>query len=332
MPQRDEDTRQPSERLYDIGLRHLAADEWDDALAIAAELEEQRYSGAFELAGLAHTAKGDRDAAISTLQRGVKVAPDVWLNWQLLGNYLSDRGDYAAAKTAYDTALDCPGARLCSIHLNQAILAARVDQPDEALHFVELVKDPELSARAAGIRINVLVDLGRPVEALEVAEKLLSELDTDTADDELIGDVHAQLAELRLRSGVAEDDVRELLMTGLCYDQNNASILSSIRELANQTSPAAQYFRILLHGPLRQEEDLDTNAIGFFAPFDVVADTLQEALAIIRGFEESPSLFHAGVDEYEILESRPDGLKGIYSRGTWHLYDTIEDECDQSSA
>ncbi len=332
MSQRDEVTRQPSERLYRIGMRHLAAEEWDDALVIAATLEEQRYSGAFELAGLAHTAKGDRDAAISTLQRGVEVAPSAWINWQLLGNYLSDRGDYAAAKTAYDTAIDCPGAWLCSIHLNQAILAARVDKPDEALHFAGLVKDPELSARAEGIRIDVLVDLGQPEEALEVAEKLLSELVSDPADEELIGDVHAQLAELRCRSGAAEDDVRELLMTGLSYDPNNGSILTSIRELANQTSPTAQYFRILLHGPLQQEEDLDADAIGFFAGFDVVADTLEEALAIIRGFEDSPSLLHAGVEECEILESRPDGLKGIYSRDTWHLYDTNEDECDQGSA
>jgi Flp pilus assembly protein TadD len=75
--------------------------EFDAALEIATELEAHRYSGSFEIAALAHAGKGDLEAAVAVLRRGVATVPDAWPNWQLLGNYVSDLGRYDEAEAAY---------------------------------------------------------------------------------------------------------------------------------------------------------------------------------------------------------------------------------------
>ncbi len=101
-------------------------------LNIGAQLERERYSGAFDLAAQAYAGLGKLDEAIAVLQRGVDLAPEAWLNWQLFGNSLSDAGRYDEA-AAYRSALACERVLAGSIHLNQAILAERRGDFSEAL-------------------------------------------------------------------------------------------------------------------------------------------------------------------------------------------------------
>jgi len=146
--------RKRCEALLRKGYARVREREFDSALEIAAQLESQRFSRAFEIAALAQAGKGDLDAAVAALQRGVEVAPDVWLNWQLLGNYLSDLGRYEDAEGAYNRALACPGSSTDSVRLNLAILANRRDRPAVALEFLDELHDPKVVARAREARIS----------------------------------------------------------------------------------------------------------------------------------------------------------------------------------
>jgi len=91
------------------------------AIKIAGQLEKLRFSSAFEIAAQAYSGLENLEKAVSILERGVNLAPDVWLNWQLLGNYLSDLQRFEDAASAYQNALKCPKAQAGSIQLNQAI-------------------------------------------------------------------------------------------------------------------------------------------------------------------------------------------------------------------
>ena len=90
------------------GIQHLNDGDAEAALEVAAQLEELRYTASFEIAALAYGQLGDLDAAVGVLTRGVDLAPDVGLNWQLLGNYLSDLERFDEAVSAYESALTAP--------------------------------------------------------------------------------------------------------------------------------------------------------------------------------------------------------------------------------
>ena len=78
--------------LIDEGRECLADCEYDQAIAIGKKLEKFHHSYAFELLALAYAAKNDLPKAITTLERGVSLAPAAWLLWQLLGNYYKAAG------------------------------------------------------------------------------------------------------------------------------------------------------------------------------------------------------------------------------------------------
>src|SRR5262245_38065397 len=101
----DDFQRRRSEQLDKEARELLADDDFEGALRIAEQLETLRYTAAFEIAALAHAGMDDLEKAVAVLERGLALAPDVWVNWQLLGNYLSDLDRYEAAQSAFARAL-----------------------------------------------------------------------------------------------------------------------------------------------------------------------------------------------------------------------------------
>ena len=145
-----------AEKLLERGHALLREARLDEALEVSDRLRELRNSGAFEIGAMAHAAKGDLEGAVRVLEEGLEHAPGVWLNWQLLGNYLSDLERFPQAATAYERALACPNAGVASVRLNQAILAQRRGDFEAALGLIELVDDPELSLQAASVHVGAL--------------------------------------------------------------------------------------------------------------------------------------------------------------------------------
>ena len=65
-----------------------------------------------------------------------------------------------------------------SIRLNQAILASRCGDHEQALINLDVVRDPDLSLQVAGARMTALQGMGRLNEALSLAEACLSKEET----------------------------------------------------------------------------------------------------------------------------------------------------------
>jgi hypothetical protein len=62
-----------------------------NALEIGKKLKSMKYSGGFEIMAMAYADDDQKDKAIECLEEGVKTCPDVWILWQMLGNYRSDQ-------------------------------------------------------------------------------------------------------------------------------------------------------------------------------------------------------------------------------------------------
>ena len=110
------------QQRMDEGLDLLDAGDAKGALKIAKELERKRFTGAFDLGAQAYAALGWKEAAVSYLRKGLKEHHDSWLNWQLLGNYLSDLERYDEADDAYESALACDDPWKACVRMNQAIM------------------------------------------------------------------------------------------------------------------------------------------------------------------------------------------------------------------
>jgi Tfp pilus assembly protein PilF len=132
-----------ADKLVKRGLSFVRDGKTTEALAVARELHSIRYSGAFEVEAQALDREGSKDEAIAVLRKGLEVAPQAWLNGNLLGNYLSDQGRYDEAFAAYEAAAQAPTANCILIEANYAMALRRAGRDDEArARIAEVLKQP----------------------------------------------------------------------------------------------------------------------------------------------------------------------------------------------
>lgn len=299
--------------LIDRGFELLEEGEFEQAIAVGNELLSGSHTSGFEILASAYYGLEDAERAVAILETGVGDAPSVWLLWQLLGNYRSDLGWYAEAHAAYNRALACPGAEASCVHLNVAIALYRQKWYGEALKRLDFVEDAELRARAESVRLSALNNLEDYDEAIRRGEEILATMDMDRDEaDDIRSRIEASLGEAYWRGQSDRGRAMELVWQSLAHNRISEGAMWLLREIEGQVSPGAVSYQIMVEGAL-PERDEEGRRWGFFSTYDVVADSVEEAMDYIRRFEGeeiSPSLC---VSEYEAIEASPSDPKGVYS-------------------
>ncbi len=302
-----------TEKLSDEGFDCLREEDYERALEISSELEERRFTAAFEIGAQALAGLGDIDKAVTLLQRGLELAPQVWSNWQLLGNYLSDLNQYDEAKRAYDSALECGVVWKDSVYLNQAILANRVNEFANALMLLEKIADEDLLLEKIDSKIAALMGLDLLEDAEKLADQVLSTKHYLEQDEETVGRVAAQLGRIYLKQGRPKQDVREFAFDSLEYTPGNRMLLALIRDIDNQYSANAHYYRALVHCMVSITSPDYKEIKGYYCEYDVIATSIDELLTYVAQFEKD--VVQDGnytVEEHEILVENTDDPCGVY--------------------
>jgi tetratricopeptide (TPR) repeat protein len=320
----DDIKKKRTERLADQGFQYLNEERYEEALEISMQLEKLRYTAAFDIGAQAYCGLGDMDKAIETLKRGVEIEPNCWPNLQLLGNYLSDFGEYEEAGSKYIEALKCEGVWEDSIRLNQAILANRTGHYDKALTSLELINDVEFQLPIAEITVTAYKGKGLINEAIELAEKTIEEWKDDEANGDTVGRLAASLGRMWIAQGKSITEVREWAVNSLEYDEANSMLLALIRDIDNKYSDSAQYFRLFVHCMIPFTHPSYSDAIGYFITYHVVADNKDEALSFVGEFEYEDLRMNLTIEESEIMEPRPDSPKGVYWYSDRAFYESDE--------
>lgn len=303
--------RKRTEKLAEKGYGLVEEGKYDQALDVASELDQLQYSAAFEIAALAYAGKEDLPSAVRVLEEGVEKAPDVWLNWQLLGSYRSDLGLFAEAARAYERALECPGVSKSSIRLNQAVLAHRTGDHAAALRLAGEVDDPDLKLWTESLKVGALAAMGEGEEAERLGLQALSEAGDD-ADPGRLCSIAEDVGRVQLERGDPKPEIRAFAVRWLEREPGNADLLGLIRDLDGLYSENAQYYRLLVRGTIQPDSPLAKDAAGFFSHFHVVADSPEEALDFVRSLDDLPA--DLSVEEWEALEDRSSDPKGVYWR------------------
>jgi hypothetical protein len=83
------------------------------------------------------------------------------------------------------------------------------------------------------------------------------------------------------------ENAKEVIKEALFYDRLNKDAYWLIREIDNNYSSNNKYFRILITGDWLGEDD-KVKKYGFYSTYDIVADSEQKALNLIKEFESAP--------------------------------------------
>lgn len=297
------------------------------ALSIGRQMEKHRFSGGFEIQALAYRELGDTEKAIQVLRQGTECVPDVWVLWNLLGNYLSDEGSFDEALTAYDAGIDRPNIYTYCLRVNRANVVWRMKRLDEADADIEALlsdtefatADPDLKLYIHGARIGILNDLGRHKEAITYFESLADNQDW----------IHYPAEASRIESKYATalwhdgrvDEASSVVRRAVGLDKSNEDAQWLIREIRRQTGEiGSQSFELMIHGPWLSELSPEcAGCKGFYSSYSVVAETLDEALAFVREFE--PKEIRDALEIDEVKHQEPsDEPKGVYWTSGYSFY------------
>lgn len=296
-----EDPLQMAERLTNQAFEALDAYELEEAAKIASQLREIGFSSWFEIQALVELKRDEPEAAIEVLRQGVDKVPRVWGLWQLLGNTLSDQGQYTEAMQCYETALDLDLVveNRASVEFNRATLLGRMKQFEASLNLAREITQTDgvpdgLVWISRAMTLRALSHLGRVEELQQEAQKLRFDLEGAVNDeafdntDSLVS-AWAQGGFALLDSG-QEWEAQEWATRALAIDRTDREALQLLRYSQPDSPKARQYFKVILQGEVpagsfEEDEGFAGKDMAFFAPFTVIARSEDEARDLAFKFE-----------------------------------------------
>jgi tetratricopeptide (TPR) repeat protein len=297
-------------RLIRRGFKHIAQGKFDAALAVGEKLKRSIAGAGYEIVAQAQAGKSDRPAAIKTLHAGTQAYPDAWRLWELLGNYHSDAGHFAEAQTAYDRALRCTDVDRGFVQINIAIAFERDGKLERA--FEELARvppdHPELTTALPGVRMRILNELAKHSEALAVAEA--THFDLTSWPEANASRFLLEKATALWRGKRDATAALDLAIRAQELDGDREGCLALIREIEGRQSQSPRCFRLLVSGKwLRGDlgEPMD-----FFRNFEVIAESVAQALDYVRRFEPPEVRDHLSIERSDAAEAQPEALHGVY--------------------
>jgi tetratricopeptide (TPR) repeat protein len=307
-----------AEELMERACECLASCDSEGALFIAERLEKMRYSGAFEIRALAFASENKLEKAIKCLERGVKLCPQVWILWELLGNYRSDAGQFNKAMLCYDKAASCPDVDANSINYNRATCLSRQDRNEEALAVIATVDSEEKRIPKGILQTRLLVAAKRYEKAITVAQKLVGELEAKEFSPEnqrQQSTLNGQLSRAYLEFSQDQVKARSAVEIALMQDKTNESALAVLRELNNMVAGGEdRLISAIVQGIWDQPFEGGKSCPGFFASYHVVASSPDEALKFIRPLERSSVRGSLAIYEHRSQKRKSwQGLKGVYT-------------------
>ena len=322
------DNYEAEQRLIFEGFGALEIADFERALRAARELHQYDNMAAYEIEARARWEMDDRDRAIEVLQRGVQVAPDMFILWDYLGSYLSDEERFEEALQAYYASRECEDAPHDAVDFNIAIVYQRQDRHERAIAMLETIAASENvpSEVLVGARAYSLNETGKHADAMTLTAACLNKTgEDDEVDPEAIARVMSEHAYGLWMMGLAEAAYEEAYES-VALDKSNQRAAWLIREIADDKSPDSKIWRIVVEGRWGQPFEDNDKDYGFYANYMVVAESADEALDYIRYFEPEEVRFTLKINSAVDVEPQPDLPKGIYDADAAYQFFPLDEK------
>ena len=309
--------RKSPEQLMSEAEQALEQLDFRKASQIADQLLRMHHTSGFEYKARALWGLNRTQDAISILQQGVSVAPQVWILWEYLGHYLSDMGRYGEALEAFRNGMACDGAPQDSFLGNLAIVYQRMGEHENAL---QLFDQAERVIRELPVplletaRAYSLIHLQRYAEAERALQHAQRTLDTLSDPQTRLSTEAMTLAYMGLIYHKRDRDdalARQYAERALRLDKENPDAIALMRATNPIAEKPTPLWHILVEGVWNEPLEGVRTPIGFFANYWVIADTPDEALEYIRPFEPPSARDSLKVSEAEVEDTVQGEPKGV---------------------
>jgi tetratricopeptide (TPR) repeat protein len=281
-----------AQELTDRAFDALHEGDLESAQELTRQLKAMNFSSCFELQALIHLEENERDAAIAELREGVAKAPGAWPLWDLLGNCLSDNGEYESALECYahGLELDLDDEARGFLQFNRAMVFSRMGRTDEAQRVLDqvpaeaLAENRGLRWHVEGLQLCLLADREDCSALIERADLLTSEL-ANLEIEELQENAKehsifwAMGGRALLKCGHTEDAL-EWAQMAVNVDRTNVAAYALLRDASPELPKGARYFSVLLEGEFEAEDNT-----SFFTSYVVIARVAEEAEQIALEME-----------------------------------------------
>jgi tetratricopeptide (TPR) repeat protein len=314
-----------AEKLMNQGFNCLDEYEYDKAIKIGKKLKKLYHSSAFEILALAYKEKDESKQSIKILEEGVSLAPKVWRLWQLLGNYYSDDKRYSDSQKCFDTALSCPNVDESSVYYNSSVACFREGKFNEALKQHDKInyKEPDhvFNLRSQSQKIDILIKLNKYEEAVKLGQKLIKKK-WGEENEEIIQELSYTYASLSegLWKLKKEEEALNSAWKAIELNKHNDKAAWMIREIEGKISDNAKHFNTMIEGIWPTPFEGETDRPGFFTTYDVIADTEEEAVSLIKRFEPKEVRDTIKVEEIKIIEERSNDPIGVYETSGYGFF------------
>ncbi|MBX7194004.1 MAG: tetratricopeptide repeat protein [Sandaracinaceae bacterium] len=296
--------------LHDEALARIDQGDLAGAESIASQLEAIGWSGCFEVRALARRKAGDRSGALAELDRGLSLAPDLWMLHQLRGNVLDELGQKHAAIEAFDRALRCPEASSSSIRFNRAITKLSVGDAGGALadaeHVITEAPEAPFAGAALGIAVDALLALGRHDDAVSIVDRAIASI-REAGADAAIAMLEGTRAKAMLAAGRAREEIEAAL--GRAIDGGGASrdVADVLAALAADDELSRTRFHVVIEVslPASERASLPEGATGYFRTMRVIAASEDEARTLATSLEPRALLATSRVHTLEVEAADP---------------------------
>lgn len=318
------------EKLISQGQDSLDSYDYKKAKQIGKKLLSARHSSGFEILAKAYYEDNQLQKAIQTLKEGCQRAPAVPILWLLLGNYLSDNNEFEKAFEAFQNGLKLPNSDVSALHLNYAIALERAEKYPEALNQIQQIPpNHNLIENLHKDRIYASLQnkVGNYSEAISLSERAIS-IYSEIDEKELLSDFYIEKGFSILKKLDDRGAALEIIKSAIRLDRHNKRAMWAFREILNQVSQKAKYFRIMIKAewpePIKFEKVLED--ANYFTSFDVVADDMNEALEFIKLFEPENIHNTIRINESEVLDGNHKQPKGVYKAIGYMFYPRRDDK------
>lgn len=299
--------------LMEEGFALLEEGFFERALKIGDKLLKKKHTAGFEIKARAWWELGNTQKAIETLEEGLKVAPEIWVFWDMLGKIYSDEAQFQDALAAFQQVFQFPDADPNGNHYNIALTYHRMGEPDLAereLANMQVSEDHILFLYRETLRAAIATESGQFGNTLQIAHAILNHPLSQLVEPYELAPLYTSLTKALYNLEGDTPKMREALQKAVQCDKSWMGIQDFIRELRNQTSDSAYRFRVMIEG--RRQMEPNRSPMGYFATYYCVADSPEEALEFIREFEPEEERSGLKISEQQLLDPALDELKGVY--------------------
>ena len=295
--------------MHDEALARIDEGDLAGAEALAARLEAIGWSGCFELQALARRKAGDRPGALAALDRGIELAPELWLLHQLRGNVQDELGRFEDALASYDAALACEGVTTSSVRYNRAVTRLRAGDPGGALsdaeHVITEAPEAPFAGAALGVAVDALLALGRHEDAVSIVDHAIASV-VGAGAASAVAMLEGTRAKAMLAAGRAREEIEAALGRAIEGGGASKDVADVLAALAPEDELARLRFHVVIEVsvPATERAAMPEGATGYFRTMRVIATSEDEAKTLATSLE--PRTLLAGARVHTLSAEGPD--------------------------